>query len=88
MKEGESIKKGQRIATMGEGPERKPRLHFEIRRDGRPVNPLLYLFGYRIYSAQSGGSTFYLVAKSDVSAWTAPRRCVRIGSSVLVERHN
>jgi lipoprotein NlpD len=35
--------KGQRIATMGEGPERKPRLHFEIRRNGKPVNPRQYL---------------------------------------------
>ena len=51
------------------------------------VNPLLYLLGYRIYSAESGGTTFYLIARSDVSAWTSERRCVRIGSSVLVERH-
>ena len=51
------------------------------------VNPLLYLLGYRIYSAESGGKTFYLIARSDVSAWASPRRCVRIGSSVLVERH-
>jgi lipoprotein NlpD len=30
VKEGETIKKGQRIATMGEGPERKARLHFGV----------------------------------------------------------
>lgn len=51
------------------------------------VNPLLYLLGYRIYSACSGGATFYLVARSDVSTWDSPRRCVRLGASVLVERH-
>ena len=43
VKEGDKIRKGQRIATMGEGPERKARLHFEIRRNGSPVNPRQYL---------------------------------------------
>ena len=43
VKEGEKINKGQRIATMGEGPERKARLHFEIRRNGTPVNPRQFL---------------------------------------------
>ena len=43
VKEGETIKKGQRIATMGEGPGQKPRLHFEIRRNGKPVDPRRYL---------------------------------------------
>ena len=49
------------------------------------VNPLLYLFGYRVYNAETGGAAFYLVAKSDVSAWNASRRCIQIGSSLLVE---
>ena len=51
------------------------------------VNPLLYVIGYRIYSAATGDATVHLIARSDVSTWTAPRRCVRLGSSVLVERH-
>jgi len=43
VKEGDTVKKGQRIATMGEGPGREPRLHFEIRKNGQPVNPRQYL---------------------------------------------
>jgi len=43
VKEGDNIRKGQRIATMGEGPGQKPRLHFEIRRNGKPVDPQKYL---------------------------------------------
>ena len=43
VEEGQSINQGQRIATMGEGPERKPRLHFEIRRNGEPVDPGQFL---------------------------------------------
>ena len=43
VKEGEAINKGQRIATMGEGPGQEPRLHFEIRRNGKPVDPRQYL---------------------------------------------
>ncbi len=43
VREGQAIRKGQKIATMGEGPGGKPRLHFEIRRNGKPVNPRQYL---------------------------------------------
>ena len=43
VREGEAVRQGQRIATMGEGPGREPRLHFEIRRNGKPVNPRQYL---------------------------------------------
>ncbi len=43
VREGETVRQGQRIATMGEGPGREPRLHFEIRRNGKPVNPRQYL---------------------------------------------
>jgi lipoprotein NlpD len=43
VREGEAIDKGQRIATMGEGPGREPRLHFEIRRNGKPVDPRQFL---------------------------------------------
>lgn len=43
VKEGEAVVRGQQVARMGEGPGRKPLLHFEIRRDGKPVNPLAFL---------------------------------------------
>ncbi|HET6629359.1 MAG TPA: peptidoglycan DD-metalloendopeptidase family protein [Woeseiaceae bacterium] len=43
VQEGESVRQGQRIATMGEGPGREPRLHFEIRQNGKPVDPRQFL---------------------------------------------
>ena len=43
VREGESVKAGQVIALMGRGPGDKPLLHFEIRRQGKPVDPLGYL---------------------------------------------
>ncbi|WP_295392191.1 peptidoglycan DD-metalloendopeptidase family protein [uncultured Thiodictyon sp.] len=42
-KEGDRVKRGQALAECGEGPDGTPLLHFEVRRDGTAVNPLLYL---------------------------------------------
>ena len=43
VKEGQKIKSGQKIAEMGNTGTNRVKLHFEIRRDGKPVNPLNYL---------------------------------------------
>lgn len=41
--EGESVKSGQVIAQMGKGPADRSLLHFEIRVDGKPVDPARFL---------------------------------------------
>ena len=43
VREGQMVKDGQKIAEIGHTGSTKNMLHFEIRKAGKPVNPLLYL---------------------------------------------
>ncbi len=43
VREGDMVRLGDRIATMGLGRDNRPVLHFEIRYGGKPVDPLDYL---------------------------------------------
>ncbi|MGV6826360.1 MAG: peptidoglycan DD-metalloendopeptidase family protein [bacterium] len=43
VKEGQTVKKGQHIADMGAANSGKAMLHFEIRRKGKPTDPLRLL---------------------------------------------
>lgn len=45
VREGEEVRAGQVIGQMGMGPHRAPALYFEIRLNGKPVNPIPYLPG-------------------------------------------
>ena len=43
VKEGDIVKAGEKIAEMGDKDKLSPRLHFEIRKNGKPVDPMKYL---------------------------------------------
>jgi len=43
VKEGDTVAAGQKIAMMGDSDADRVKLHFEIRRYGKPLDPLKYL---------------------------------------------
>jgi lipoprotein NlpD len=43
VREDQSIKKGQKIAEMGNSDSEQVKLHFEIRKQGKPIDPLKLL---------------------------------------------
>ena len=43
VKEGQAVQKGQQIAEMGDSDSDSVKLHFEIRQQGKPVDPVRFL---------------------------------------------
>ncbi len=43
IKEGDQVRRGEVIAKSGDSAGGAPRLHFELRKDGKPIDPIRYL---------------------------------------------
>ena len=43
VREDQSVRQGQKIAEMGSSDTDRVKLHFEVRRQGKPVDPLSFL---------------------------------------------
>lgn len=53
VKEGDSVASGQQIAKMGQDGNGQVLLHFEIRKNGNPVNPATYLPKHQLSRPQT-----------------------------------
>ena len=74
VKEGESVVKGQKIAEVGDYAG-TPKLHFEIRVNGKPVDPEPYLNGKPLTTPASAGAN-----SSNVSTMEDFKsKCVELG---------
>jgi lipoprotein NlpD len=56
VKEGTKVLQGQQIATMGSSGIERVMLHFEIRKNGKPVDPLQYIKGTTTVSGGGNGT--------------------------------
>jgi len=50
------------------------------------VNPLLYLIGYRVYTARTATASYALIARGEVADWVGEQDLVDVSASILVEK--
>ncbi len=43
VKEGQMVTRGQQIAALGDSDAERPKLHFEVRHQGKPLDPMIFL---------------------------------------------
>lgn len=50
------------------------------------LNPVLFVLGYRVYTATARGKAFYLIARSDLSTLDGPLLVAEVPGGLLVEK--
>ena len=78
VKEDQMIKRGQKIAEMGSSDADQVKLHFEIRRQGKTVDPLPYLSGQQNYSPAANIDK-PIAAKPQINLDDAKLKCADLG---------